>query len=368
MGSDNISESVSSRKIWIDLDNSPHVPFFAPIIDELETRGYSLCLTARDAYQVCELAELFHVPCRRVGHHYGKNKALKILGTCVRALQLLPIAIREKPGLAVAHGSRSQSLVCTLLGIPSLTIGDYEFANPFPARPTWKMVPEVIPDSVVQLDPRRILRYPGIKEDVYAPRFKPDPSIKSQLGLNGNHVVVTVRPPATEAHYHNPESGRLFEAAMEFLGRAPAVKVVLLPRNAKQAVGVRKSWAEFFSVGKFVIPEHVVEGLNLIWHSDLVISGGGTMNREAAALGVPVYSIFRGKIGAVDQYLASHGRLVLIESVAEISTKIDLCRRMGPDTPAKVPNVALSVIVDSIIRLLDAPAEALRDAYAGPHL
>jgi len=44
-------------KIWIDLDNTPHVPFFKPIIRELEKRGHEVVLTARDAFQVCELAD-----------------------------------------------------------------------------------------------------------------------------------------------------------------------------------------------------------------------------------------------------------------------------------------------------------------------
>jgi predicted glycosyltransferase len=347
------------KKIWIDLDNTPHIPFFAPIIEELERRGYSVMLTAREAFQVCELADLFHLSYKRVGHHYGKHKLLKVVGMCFRALQLLAVVARQKPRLAVAHGSRSQVLVAAALGIPSLGIGDYEFATPF-VRPTWWMAPEVIPVSAIPARADRVLRYPGLKEDVYAPRFKPDPSIRSQLGLNGNNVVVTVRPPATEAHYHNPESEKLFEAAMEFLGQAPYTKVIVLPRNGKQAISVRTSWPDLFSVGKVIIPEHAVDGLNLIWHSDLVISGGGTMNREAAALGVPVYSIFRGKIGAVDRYLADHGRLVLIESVEDVQSKIILKQRSRPVSPKLVNSATLTRIVDHIAAIMESKCQASR--------
>lgn len=355
------SQPARPKKIWIDLDNSPHVPFFVPIIEELERRGYTVTLTARDAFQVCELADLFHLSYKRVGRHYGKHKVLKIFGVCFRALQLLPVVARQKPCLAVAHGSRSQVLLAAALGIPSLGIGDYEFATPF-VKPTWWMVPEVIPVSAIPAREDRVLRYPGLKEDVYAPRFKPDPSIRSQLGLSGNDVVVTVRPPATEAHYHNPESDQLFEAAMEFLGQAPDTKVILLPRNDKQAISVRSSWPDLFSVGKVIIPEQAVDGLNLIWHSDLVISGGGTMNREAAALGVPVYSIFRGKIGAVDRYLADHGRLVLIESVEDVRSKITLNQRSRPASPGLVNSATLTRVVDHIVAIMESKCQASRAA------
>jgi predicted glycosyltransferase len=352
------SVTSSSKRIWIDLDNSPHIPFFAPIIEELKGRGYSVMLTARDAYQVCELADFFGFNYQRVGQHYGKHKLLKVLGTCIRAIQLLSIVMREKPDLAVAHGSRSQLIVSSLLGIPSLAIFDYEFAKGLQLfHPTWLMVPEVLP---IVGDPRNVLRYPGIKEDVYVPRFKPNSSIKSELGLDENHIVVTVRPPATEAHYHNHESDRLFEATIEFLCGVSGVKVIVVPRNGRQAVSLRASWRDFFLTGKLMIPEHTVDGLNLIWHSDLVISGGGTMNREAAALGVPVYSIFRGKIGAVDRYLTDNGRLVLLENVEDVRTKIILERRRQPVARKNTDSITLTKIVDDIVTISESNSRLKR--------
>jgi len=216
------------------------------------------------------------------------------------------------------------------------------------------MAPEVIPDSAFPCEQDRILKYPGIKEDVYVPNFKPDRSLASQLGLGKDKVIVTLRPPANEAHYHNPQSDELFKAAVEFLSQAPSVKVILLPRNAKQGTFARQYWPNLFAAGKIVIPEHAVDGLNLIWHSDLVISGGGTMNREAAAMGVPVYSIFRGKIGAVDTYLANQGRLVLLESVEDVRTKIILSRRPRTVAPQNGKRTTLTTIVDSAVSILES--------------
>lgn len=348
-------------KIWIDLDNSPHVPFFAPIIEELERRGYPVMATARDCFQVRELADLFHLKYKLIGHHYGKNSIRKLAGLCFRALQLLPTILREKPDLAVSHSSRAQLIVSAGLGIPSLILGDYEFSKGWAfIHPTWVMCPEVVPEAALKCDPGRILKYSGIKEDVYLPRFTPDPSIKALLGLNGHDLVVTLRPPANEAHYHNPESDELFRAAINFLSDKPNVRMILLPRTKEQATSLRKVWPNPFSTGKIIVPEHVVDGLNLIWHSDLVISGGGTMNREAAGLGVPVYSIFRGKIGAVDRYLAEKGRLVLLESAEDVETKIVLARRNRPTKPQNVNGTALQEIIGQVVAILESKCSALR--------
>jgi uncharacterized protein len=136
---------------------------------------------------------------------------------------------------------------------------------------------------------------------------------------------------------------------VEYLSKKPELKLVALPRNEKQATWLKERWPDLFSDGKMRIPEKIVDGLNLIWYSDFVISGGGTMNREAASLGVPVYSIFRGKIGAVDQYLSKAGRLVLLESLEDLYTKILPVRRQRPAAPQMRQSAALSRIVEQIV-------------------
>ncbi len=345
--------STKRKKIWIDLDNTPHVPFFAPIMEELERRGYSVFLTARDCFQVCSLADLFQLKYLRIGRHYGKHKIMKAFGTTYRSLQLLPIALREKPDLAVSHGSRSQMLAANVARVPSLVIVDYEFAKSVPGfAPTWVMVPEVIPDSSLDFG-GKLLKYPGIKEDVYVPSFKPDPAILTDLGLTDGHLIVTVRPPANEAHYHNPESEALFDTVIEVLSRSNNTKIVLVPRNERQASAIRASWPQLFADQRMIIPGHAVDGLNLMWYSDLVISGGGTMNREAAALGVPVYSIFRGTIGAVDHYLADNGRLTLLESPDDVRSKLNLTRRSRPADAHMAPRQALHSIVEHVEALIN---------------
>jgi predicted glycosyltransferase len=342
------------KKVWVDIDNSPHVPFFLPIINELENRGAEVVLTARDIYQVCELLEFFKLPCKVIGGHYGKNKVFKVLGNCLRAAQLLPIAASQQPNVAISHGSRAQVLACKVLGIPTIMMHDYEHSTKTGfVEPDWTFMPNVIPDGVMSKQSGRTLKYPGLKEDVYVPRFRPDPSVLSVLGISPASLLVTLRPPATEAHYHNPEAEQLFAETLRLLAEKPNTRAVALPRNGKQGAELRTQWAHLIASGHLIIPENPVDGLNLIWFSDLVVSGGGTMNREAAALGVPVYSVFRGKIGAVDQYLADSGRLILLESVKDVRTKINLVRWNRPAKPENTNRPALMSIVDNIVAILE---------------
>jgi len=357
-----VKASGTDCKIWIDLENSPHVPFFLPIIREMEKRGYQVVLTARDCFQVCELADMAGLSYRKIGRHYGKNRLAKVLGLAIRVSQLAHFVIRERPGIGVSHGSRSSILLSGLLGIQSLNIIDYEFADQRVTnmvgskRKKWVLTPAIVPsarfeESGTRRD--RILHYPGIKEDVYVPLFHPDPSLKELLGITPEDIVVTIRPPATEAHYHNPESEKLLAAVFEMLGLHPEVKTFLLPRTQKQEDQLRRAFPPLFDSGRVVVPKHAVNGLDLIWHSDLVISGGGTMNREAAALEIPVYSLFRGALGAVDRHLAETGKLVLLQSEQDVRAKLALVRREKSDGSGARSTATLNAVVNHIIAILE---------------
>lgn len=338
------------KKIWIDLDNSPHVPFFVPIVETLRDEGYEVIVTARDAYQVCDLIEFYGLSARIVGKHYGKSKILKMLGTVWRSIQLAGIMRKQKPDVAVSHGSRGCMLASLLLKMKGVTIADYEFAGKYNfMRTPWAVFPEVIPIERIEGPGVTILKYPGIKEDVYIPRFRPDAALRTRLGIGSDDLLVTVRPPAGEAHYHNPEGEILLTAVLEKFSRQAGTRVLLLPRNKRQENQLRAAWAERIASGAILIPSHVEDGLNIIWNSDLVVSGGGTMNREAAAMGVPVYSIFRGTIGAVDRYLVDQGRLVLLEGAADVGAKIQAVRRPKSQLDAtRTSSSALQTIVGYI--------------------
>ena len=342
------------RIIWIDLDNTPHVPFFKPIITELERRGWRVMLTARDAFQVCDLADRMGLPYTKVGRHYGKNPLFKIAGLVWRSFQLLPHALRQMPVVGLSHGSRAQLLLCNLLRIPTIMLMDYEHARmPLLLRPRWEIVPEALRAANLHCKSReRIRTYRGIKEDVYAQDFQPGSGLPPHLRIDNGDIIVTVRPPAGEAHYHNSESDRFFVHFMNRLCSTQGVRAILLPRNKSQEAHIRKNGARWFDDNKVFIPSGAVDGLNLLWHSDLVVSGGGTMTREAAALGIPVYSIFRGKAGAVDLHLEAEGRLVMIRSIKEVDTHIRFCRRKRPEAfSVEAPRVLHEIVnhIEAII-------------------
>lgn len=345
------------KKIWIDLDNSPHVPLFVPIINELEKAGHSVILTARDTFQVLGLADYYGLKYAIVGRHYGANKFLKVIGTLWRSLQLAAVILKKNPDLSLSHGSRALILLSWCLRIPTILMFDYEHVTFLPLiKPTLGVAPESINDSRIASNFKRGLRlYSGIKEDIYVPNFRPDSSILQQLNLRDSDIIVTIRPPASEAHYHNPDSDKLFAKVVDALGQTPGmIRMVILPRNEKtQKEFIYRAWAAWCKDGKITIPDRVIDGLNLIWHSDLVISGGGTMNREAAALGIPVYSIFRGPPGAVDKYLAESGRLVMIETQTDLETKIRLVKRPKEPDKGMDGRTALKQVMNAIEEVLN---------------
>ncbi|MCX6880618.1 MAG: DUF354 domain-containing protein [Verrucomicrobia bacterium] len=341
-------------KVWIDLENTPHIPFFRPIIRELRKQGHQVVLTARDGYQTCEMAGFHALDYQQIGRHYGRRLIAKVWGLLVRSAQLMCFARRENPLLALNLGSRSQNLAAKLMGIPVVEIMDYEHtAESRLLESRWYLTPVVVTTSLHAGSPsKRIRTYDGIKEDVYVPDFLPDETILDHLGLHDAKVVVTARPPATEAHYHNPEAEQLFARFMRRALECPEVKTVLLPRNPRQEADLRDHYPQWFAGSNLVVPPGVVDGLNLIWHSDLVVSGGGTMNREAAAMGVPVYSVFRGPTGAVDRQLCAQHRLILIETPADVDHKIHLVPRPKGHLPTTPASGALTDILKHLREII----------------
>lgn len=344
-----------NKKIWIDLENTPHVLFFNPIIKDLKSRGYEVVVTARDYAQVYALAELFGIEHIKIGKHSGKNKIWKILGLAVRTGKLFLKLKRLNPCLAVSHGSRSQLLTSKLLQIPCLFAIDYEYGKYTRyLSPDLTLMPQVLQQNYKENNFDHISGYPGIKEDVYVQNYRPNiDEFNSKIGVNHNHVVVTMRPPATEAHYHNKQSDILFIEIVNYILKQKNTCLVILPRTKKQEEYIRHTWFEALKNKKIILPSNAINGLDLIWFSDLVISGGGTMIREAAALGVPAFSFFKGKIGAVDKYLSDTDRLVIIDEKNNISHKIKLQKRIRTETYKKTNRNAIDYIENEIMKMAE---------------
>ena len=347
--------------IWIDLDNSPHVPLFAPIIHHFRETGVDVILTAREHSQTIELLDLhgFRGTYAMLGRHYGKGRLNKISGLMIRSKQLVSHINKDrKPiSVAVSHGSRSMVLAARWLKVPVLTMYDYEFNethifNRFSDR---VLVPDGIPASVLDemgLAPSKKSTYHGFKEEVYVSRFTPDPEFrKSFLLQHGHHdgpenVLLTLRPPASTANYHSTKSDTLFDDVLQLLMNAQHVITVIVPRTRQQTAEISERVARLRSEGRrSIVLEGAVKGLDLLYASDLVISGGGTMNREAALLDVPVYSTFAGRQGALDRKMEQDGRMVFIRDARDLS-KIRFERRSSSSITPLTDQVETSVIAE----------------------
>jgi uncharacterized protein len=335
-------------RIWIDMATPPQVQFFRPILVEMARRGHELLITSRDFSQTVSLADQFGLDHRVIGVHGGRSLVGKGWAILRRTAQLVSFARGKDIDLAVSHNSYAQALACPWLALPCVTLMDYEGqpANHISFRIARKViVPEAFPNEALRrygASKSKIYRYAGIKEDLYLSDFVPDPSFPAHLGLPGGKIIVTMRPPATMATYHRFENP-LFDEVLQYCLEAPDVCVVLLPRVKEQAA----HWA-LERANDLIIPSGAVDGPNLIYHSDLVISAGGTMNREAVVLGTPVYTVYKGQLGAVDQYLISAGRLKLVAERSDIN-KIEL--RKKPLTVSTVGRPSLlRDVVDTILQ------------------
>lgn len=329
----------SAKSIWIDLDNSPHVPLFVPIIRHYRESGFNVVLTAREHSQTIELLKLHGLDgtFTVIGRHHGKGKLSKILGTLGRARQLAAFIKRgPKISVAVSHGSRSMVLAARWLKIPVLTMYDYEFTetrifNTFSDR---VLVPERIPDSVLDeigLAKDKRIKYPGIKEELYIRGFQPNTAFRqeflTQHECDPESTFAVLRPPATTANYHSSKSEEIFDGLLKHLLRSDGVFTAIVPRTLDQANEIEAAIERLaLSHGSFTILREAVDGLQLAFAADLLISGGGTMNREAALLGVPVYSIFAGRLGSLDAQMEEEGLITFVREIEDIS-KIDLRRR-----------------------------------------
>lgn len=349
--------------IWIDLDNSPHVPLFAPIIKHYRDRGVDVIVTARDHSQTIELLKLNGVEdFAVVGRHYGKSKIGKIRGLFSRAKQLVSHIKKQdkKISITVSHGSRSMVLAARWLKIPVVTMYDYEFTETriFNIFSDKVLVPERIPDSVLNeigLPIYKRVKYPGIKEELYVRKFQPTQNFRETLiakyGVSDDKLFAVLRPPATTANYHDERGEVLLEAIIERLLLSSETFTLIVPRTLEQAAEIRDMIA---SKPDFTAPhailDEAVDGLDLLYAADLVISGGGTMNREAALLGVPVYSIFAGRHGALDKQMESEGAITFIRDANDL-TKIKLERRQ-PSVANALTDRVEKFVIEQIDRYL----------------
>jgi hypothetical protein len=306
-------------RVWIDLTNSPHVLVMRPVIEVLRSEGHEVRVTARDFAQTLALCERLGIEHTAIGRHRGERLGAKAVGLASRSAALTRWARGRRFDLALGHGSNDVSVAAALLRVPSATMFDYEWAtvqhnvNCRLARAV--VVPEAIPpERLYRYGARGKLRpYEGLKEEYYLADFEPEAAVLEELSLDRSRPIVVVRTPPEVSLYHRFEND-LFAQVLARLREAAAgegVQPVVLPRVPAQR-------EELAGVPGFVVPRRAIDAQSLIAFADLVISAGGTMNREAVALGTPVYTTFEGRPGAVDERLIAEGRLRRLRAAEEL--------------------------------------------------
>lgn len=328
-------------RVWLDLTNSPHVVIFRPLVARLKARGHDVTVTSRDFAQTLGLLERFGMPHTVVGAHGGGSLVGKGRAAAGRTAALVRFARRERFDLAVAHGSTDQPVAARLAGTPQVTMFDYEYATVmhhlngrFASR---VLVPDAIgPDALRRFGMRRkLVRYPGLKEEYYLADHETDPTVAAELGLDVAKVIAVLRPPPEVTLYHRGLSADVFSATLDRLLASPEVQTVVLPRTAAQR-------EELVERPEAIVPTRPVDGPTLVGLADLVVSAGGTMNREAVALGVPAYTPFAGRLGAVDRALIDAGRLRRLERAEDVQL---VKRPRDTPPPLRDPEVLLDLIL-----------------------
>ncbi|WP_249011312.1 DUF354 domain-containing protein [Conexibacter sp. DBS9H8] len=305
-------------RVWVDLTNSPHVLVLAPVIGRLEAAGHEVEVTARDFAQTLGLCERLGVAHTAIGAHRGGALTAKAAGLLDRSRALVRYARGRRFDLAIGHGSNDITVAARRLSIPCTTTFDYEWAtvqhtvNCRLAQAV--VVPEVIPPARLRRygAAHKRITYPGLKEEYYLADFQPDPAVLTRLGLDAAAPIAVVRTPPAVSLYHRFEN----DTFAAVLARLQGAQTVVLPRTDAQR-------EELAAAGGYIIPAAAIDAQSLIAYADLVISAGGTMNREAVALGTPVYTVFEGRLGAVDAELIAQGRLRRLTDPADV----DLVKR-----------------------------------------
>ncbi len=337
-------------RAWVDLTNSPHVLVLEPVIDRLRAQGVEVEVTARDFAQTVALCELHGIDAEVIGSHGGSSLAGKARGLFDRSRDLRRWASGRRFDIAIAHGSNDLTVAARTLGIPSATMFDYEWAtvqhNVNCRLAAAVVVPELIPPGRLDRYGARgkLRRYPGLKEEYYLSDFEPDPGVLDALGVDRSQPLALVRPAPEVALYHRFENRSYGDVLTSLREQG---QVVVLPRYPNQRDEIER-------LGGFIVPDGAIDAPSLVALSDLVVSGGGTMNREAVALGTPVITTFEGRMGGVDEALLADGRLQRLDGVGEIVLE----RRAdgaGEDRVRRDPQL----LVDLLLSALGPPASTL---------
>jgi uncharacterized protein len=334
-------------RVWVDMSAPAHPMILRPLVERLRVRGHSVEVTARDYAETLELLRLSGIPHRVIGRHGGAGRRAKVAALLSRTRSMIGFARPRGFHLAVAHGSNELALAASALRIPAVTMTDYEFAVQQHHVGVRLAQRTVIPDSIPPerlfrfgAEPERVSRFPGFKEDYYLSDFRPDPRILERHGLSADRIIATIRPPADISLYHRA-SNPLFHQVLKYAGGRDDVHAVVLPRTRAQ-----RHLVDSLELPSVVQPPGAIDAPSLVAASDLVVGAVGTINREAAALGTPAYTVFGGRLGAVDESLIRDGRLRPLTDPRGLEL---VKRSSGRTSVRRDPGVLVDLLLEPVV-------------------
>lgn len=319
----------SLPRVWIDIDNPPQVQYLLPLHRALRTAGMDTVVTARNYGTTVEMLQAAGVTPQVFGARVGQGRLRKGVAVLRRAQALARFFPPHRRPDVVVAASRAAAVAAWRMRVPAFLIGDYEHVHVRIYRLTRSKIlyPDVIDPAVFMrqgLREQDLVPFHGLKEDLTFAGCDLDAIEPYDLGdVPAGAVRVLFRPPSETSHYYNAGSSTMARAALRWLAAAGAV-VVFAPREPEQAALLEdQAWAH-----PPIILRRAVPFAALLTSVDAVVCGGGTMLREAAYLGIPAYSIFRSRAGAVDSWLEDVGRVRLVQTPADLA-EIEL-RKRGP--------------------------------------
>jgi uncharacterized protein len=320
-------------RVWVDMTNVAHPVVLRPLIELLEADGHEVQITARPLSHTLELLDSWGHPYTAIGRYGGASKAGKARAAMNRIARLGRFARGRRFDYALAHASADLPPVCRALRIPNTTMFDYEWAtlqhNVICRLANRVLVPDAIPPERLArygAKPPKLVRFPGLKEEYYLENFRPDRSALESLGVPAGELVCVVRTPPSYALYLGGSENELLPPVLRRLDRQGCWAVVLT-RTPEQRAAVRS-----LGLSRTIAPERAQDGRSLIALADALVSAGGTMNREAAVLGTPVWSLFEGRLGGVDELLVREGRMKILRDPEELTIE----RRTGDSFERRV--------------------------------
>jgi predicted glycosyltransferase len=307
--------------VWVDCTAAAHPLVLRPIVERLEAQGHEVFITAREYGQTEGILKRLGMPYTAVGEHGGASKFGKVRALGGRSARLARVVWKRRPELAIGHGSVDLAVVAALYRVPSVQMQDYEFAR-LQRQISFRLARRVLAPDTIPLQRlaklgakgQKLVLYPGLKEEYYLAGFEPDPAVLGELDLDREKVLVVVRPPPETSEYHAHND--LYGATIDRLAAAPEAQAVVIPRTEAQGEAIRAMRAT-----NLIVPDRAIDAQSLIAYADLVVSAGGTMNREAVALGTPVFTTFTGRMGGVDEALIADGRLQVLADPAALALR-----------------------------------------------